>query len=323
MNAALAMVKKLSDEFEEAYPRFKESDEEYMHIKILSFLYKGYVKVEEGPTFLEEGKEDEDPLTYRQGGQILHPSTVMCTHTTDLICKLFLNKSQDLRLSNDEKRFLKCVSQLGSAFGAPKMPHNNDMVYNAAGSLVRNNNLNSWVVFSLQIFWDTQRELGPNLSLGDQLLRKTAQQLATNYQIYLDTKGLERVGIMHKTFRKDMIGRKKEVDIIANGTYFQTCADECEKRVPWRLGDFPGFCLMACHPGLCGLTLAQIQDQYHTTSTNFAADQAQVLVSAHLYNAVHRIGLLPSNVRWADMDWLIEHQGSGWLFVGEKPKIRH
>jgi hypothetical protein len=90
--------------------------------------------------------------------------------------------------------------------------------------------------------------------------------------------------------------------------------------MPWRLGDFPGFSLMACHPGLCGLTLAQIQDQYHTTSTNFAADQGQVLVLAHLYNAVHQIELLPSNVRWVDMDWLIEHQGSDWLFVGEKPK---
>jgi hypothetical protein len=191
-----------------------------MHPKVLKFMYKGYCKHEKGPTFLKEGNEDEDLFTYREGGQTLHPSTVMCIHTTELVCKTFFGEGQDLRLSDDEKRFLKCIAQLGSTFGARYLPHNNDMVYNAAGALLRNHKLNSWVVFSLQIFWDTQRELGPNLSLGDQLLRKTAQQLATNYQIYLDTKGLERVGIMHEMFREDMIARKSQVDLIASGTEF-------------------------------------------------------------------------------------------------------
>jgi hypothetical protein len=51
-----------------------------------------------------------------------------------------------------------------------------------------------------------------------------------------------------------------------------------------------------------------------------ASNQGQIIVSAHLYNAVQRFGEIPEGLQWADMDWLIERQGSDWMFMGKRPK---
>jgi hypothetical protein len=48
--------------------------------------------------------------------------------------------------------------------------------------------------------------------------------------------------------------------------------------------------------------------------------QGIIMIAAHLYNAAHKSGLLPSDTMWADMDWLVEEQGSRWMFVGKRPE---
>ena len=50
-----------------------------------------------------------------------------------------------------------------------------------------------------------------------------------------------------------------------------------------------------------------------------ASGNGYVLTVAHLYNAAHETNLLPEDVRWTDMEWVIEQQGSNWVFVGNKP----
>ncbi|CAO2648058.1 Nn.00g089800.m01.CDS01 [Neocucurbitaria sp. VM-36] len=212
MNAALAMIEKLSADFEEAYPQFTTTEELYMHGKILLFVYDGYCKNEGGPTFIEPAEAYNDPFTYKEGGQTLHPSTMMCAHTTELVVKAFFAKDHErnhLRLSKDEKRFLKSLSQLGAVpmgMTIPDQPYYNDMVHKAVWDMFTHHRIQTWAIFAIQIFWDTQRELGPKLEIAKQLLSKAAEVLMMSYQFYLDTKGLDEVGKSHKWNRDNVEG---------------------------------------------------------------------------------------------------------------------
>jgi hypothetical protein len=194
------------------------------------------------------------------------------------------------------------------------------MVRKAANSMLYNRKLNSWIMFSLQIFWDMQRELRSCLHLGKMLFEKTGQQLIERYKAYLDVEGLENVGATHVTFREDIVKRKKIIEFFVDDTLVQESFDRCEKRTSRPFDNIPGFSLLSHDPALCGLISANIRDGYHETSIDMASNQGQIVVSAHLYNAVQRSGNRPENLQWNDMDWLIERQGSDWMFMGKRPK---
>ncbi|KAB2102465.1 hypothetical protein AG0111_0g8965 [Alternaria gaisen] len=124
MNAALAMIEKLSNEFQQAHPRFKDTKSQKMHLEIINFIYSSYSESEKGPAFIDAGDEDSDPFAYKEGKQMLRSDTVMCTHTTELVIEIFCfgKNKEKLRLTNDEKRFLKCISQLVSTPDGGPMP---------------------------------------------------------------------------------------------------------------------------------------------------------------------------------------------------------
>jgi hypothetical protein len=319
MNAALAMIEALSNEFEEAHPRFKESETHSMHGKIIDFVYSGYQKDEGGPIFIDAGDEDNDPFAFKEGNQMLCAATVMCTHTMELIHIVLdsRKKPEDFRLSIDEKRFLKCVSQLASI---PEEEHvfASYMVHKAASTMLWQGRLNSWIVFSLQIFWDMQRELGARSSAGEMLLSKTAQHLCAGYQIYLDIKGLENIGATHKLNRHGITRRKLDLETLVNNTQMQEIFDQYEQQAPWKLSNSPNFSILKCDSALCGVMLANIRDEYHRAAIDMASSQGQILVAAHLYNAAKCTGHLPKGQQWTDMDWLIEQQGMDWMFMGKK-----
>jgi hypothetical protein len=209
MNAALAMIEKLSNEFEQAHPRFKDSGEQKLHLEIIEFVYSNYSKSVEGPAFIDAEDEDDGPFAYNEGKLKWHSSTVLCTHTTELLLTIFTNrdKLQEYRLSNNEQRFLKCISQLASA---PDIQNVIDgyIVRRAAITMLHQRRLNSWIIFSLQIFWDMQRELGSCMSIAKLLLDKTAQHLSIDYQAYLEVKGLERIGITHRFHRNGIFNAR-------------------------------------------------------------------------------------------------------------------
>jgi hypothetical protein len=66
--------------------------------------------------------------------------------------------------------------------------------------------------------------------------------------------------------------------------------------------------------------MAEIRDTYERNAIDIASGQGQILVCAQLYNAAHQLGHLSREMQWADMDWIIDRQGSEWVFVGAKPK---
>ncbi|CAN9162344.1 unnamed protein product [Alternaria alternata] len=67
MNAALAMIEKLSNEFEQVLPRFKDTKSQKMHLEIINFIYSSYSESEKGPAFIDAGDEDSDPFAYKEG----------------------------------------------------------------------------------------------------------------------------------------------------------------------------------------------------------------------------------------------------------------
>ncbi|KAG9192766.1 hypothetical protein G6011_11500 [Alternaria panax] len=201
INSALAIIEKSGNEFEKAQPRFLQTDNNFMHLELLKFVHEDYHKDTDALIFIVLGNEDEDPSNYRDGAQTLSPSTIMCAHTVDLVLHTFFARGgQDrLRLSSDEKRFLKCPSQTGSM---PNSTCPDDKVLDAAWYMLHRCDLRSWIVFTFQIYWDTQRELGEkNMYIAEQSLVTTATELADDLQGYLNTKALEKIGNSHKDNR--------------------------------------------------------------------------------------------------------------------------
>lgn len=176
----------------------------------------------------------------------------------------------------------------------------------------------SWIMFSLQIFWDMQRELGPHLSVGESLLHRTGRQILEGYQSFLDFKGLEKLVHGYDIQCGNAFAYKKFIEkyIDSKNVQMSLDADEESAFPEVKPRKIPGFSLLRCDPAFCGLLLATIRKDNHELAIALASNQAHIIGMAHLYNATRCAGHLPKNLKWADMEWLIEQQGSDWIFMG-------
>jgi len=154
MNVALTMIEKLSNDFEESNPRFKGSNSHGVHSELIGFLQRSRSKVEPGSTFVNATNDCGEPFAYKQGKQSLSFNTVVCKHVTELLLFTFsdITKNEEFRYSNDEKRFLKCVSQLAASPSIEPRFMGEYMVRKVAFAMLREGRLQSWIFFSLQIF---------------------------------------------------------------------------------------------------------------------------------------------------------------------------
>jgi hypothetical protein len=196
-DAAVAMIEKLSDDFEEAHPQFKETEKEGMHEKIINFVYDGYRREKQHSSFIPADSEGEDPFAYKEGGQTLQASTILCFHTLELVFRHITGGK--IRLSTDEARFLKTISQIATAdIDLLRRPGS---IERAAKAILWSAARKSWMLFAIQILWDTQRELGSTMAIAEQTLIDTGKRLATAMQTYLDMEDLDTVGESHKKLR--------------------------------------------------------------------------------------------------------------------------
>ena len=186
------------------------------------------------------------------------------------------------------------------------------MIHKAAWNVVHDRQLTTWNVFALQIFWDAQRELGAMLPLAHLQLKKQSRDLRKSCNAYLDTGAIDEIRIQ-------LQAHLDQIEILAIRNVLQECADNFEESVDPVLS-VPGFSLLSTHPAFCGLILLHLRDVHHRMAIDIAGSQGHILVAAHLYNAAHSSGLLPNSLRWADMDYFIEKQGSDWIFVGGRPQ---
>lgn len=112
MNAAIAKIEAMCNEFRTDDAEIKATN----HAVIISFIYKHCCSMKDNALSIRqsEGEETEDQFAYDHDGQKLRASTMMCFHTTDLVIRCILNSEKDHRLTLDEKRFLKTLSQFAS-----------------------------------------------------------------------------------------------------------------------------------------------------------------------------------------------------------------
>ncbi|KAI4700574.1 hypothetical protein J4E81_003535 [Alternaria sp. BMP 2799] len=321
MNVALTMIEKLSNDFEESNPRFKDSNGHLVHSELIGFLQRSRSKVEPGSPFVNAPNDCGEPFAYKQEKQSLSFNTVVCNHVTELLLFTFsdITKNEECRYSNDEKRFLKCVSQLAASPSIEPRFMGEYMVRKAAFAMLREGRLQSWIFFSLQIFWDMQRELERHLSVGEELLYKIGQQIITAYQAYIDVKGFEELDDFYTLCRESVIDRKEFVEAFIVNKKAQMAFDIDEEQLPLKFRKMPGFSLLRCDPAFCGVLLATMCKEHHEVAIECTSNDGQIIVMAHLYNAAQCAGHLPEDLRWADMDHLIEQQGSDWIFMGKKP----
>lgn len=319
MNVAISFIEKLSNEFKEALPRFQQSETQYMHVKILTFIYNGHCSQDEGPPLSTIEEDTADPFAYDEDGQTLRSATVLCTHTFDLLWERFVSRSTNLRLSFDERRFLRSVSQI-AALPANKLQNENrtleervyqgGMIHKAVHNLLRGSQADSWIIVAIQILWDTQRELGSMLSVPKHLLECVSHDLVQDCKRFLDPVGLLD-GVKALSEYRGVI---KDLLVSVEATAVKPNQRSLLNEL------LLGPSLLQSHPSSCGLNLLNIWDKYHRTFIDIANCEGQILVAAHLHHAAHHLGLLPETIRWADRDFFMEHQSLEKLFAGNKPE---
>jgi hypothetical protein len=327
MNTAIGIIKSLSQDFEETFPRFKGNDARHMHENVILFLFTGHCTKKEGPQFLADEDEDEDthedPFAYKENGQMLQTATVMCMHTTDLLQKQFFDSpKRKLRLTNDEKKFVGCLILLaGLAKSSPEelKYFHGDMVHEAVRHMVEKSRLDTWNIFAMQIFWDTHREFASLLPLGQQLLENACRHFMSGWHTYID-QGHDKAANTDKRSREDTKLRVKNMEAEVLGSSSGPASNtHFTKTIP-QIGTIMGKPILRYHPSLCGLTLLNIRDRYHSEFMGVASDSGSILSCLHLYNAALRSGLLSELNHWADLNFLVEQGGIDNISKGSEAK---
>lgn len=317
MNAGIDMLERLSNDFEEAFPQFKSTQECSMHAKIVGFI--------QGKEFTNRSVgEDTTSLKDKEDGHSLDANAMMCSETTALIWACFYDK--DWRANTtfcEEYVFLKSLTQLASlpyrGADSTKIYNGGDSVHKAISTMVKTGHLDSWIVFAVQIFKDTQETLGETMYTAKRLMEKGADDVLESYRRFLSTDKPGPAAVAHQA---NCIQEMMRIEILGSEMINQMNLDKLDSGKPWTMKGIEGvdFSLRAYHPALCGHLLNQFVDKAHRFFMDLTSEEGQIIVVAHLYNAAHESGMLPRSVKWKDLEWLIEQQGSEWIYVGDKPK---
>lgn len=160
MNTAMAIFRRLNEEFIAEFPDFND------HGVVIQYLYDGCCDPNtDDKTSLEFGAYSAP--TFKLSSKIF-----FCDHTYELM-RWFVMASElpfyqqeheaGLRLTSDEKLLLKCCSLFGLLAAQTKGNLYDDQLIQGFRILKTNNpdkNIPTWVVFALQLFIDTRRVVG-------------------------------------------------------------------------------------------------------------------------------------------------------------------
>lgn len=165
-NAALAMIERLSIEFEEAFPDIRTPDANLMHVNIIRFAHKRSWEHSQGQASGGSKAAIDDQPSCTGAEEDMDMDEMLCSRTSDILVNSFFNRGNErMQFSSEEMRVLRCISLLGCMIGddTGKGGHQGDLVTKAAWALTLHKRLDTWAVFAVQILWDTQKQLGPEL----------------------------------------------------------------------------------------------------------------------------------------------------------------
>lgn len=249
MNVAINMVKRLDQEFQDAFPYMRSTEEESMHAKLIDFVRKSLPDSHEPwPIFI-----DLDDDKHVSGD--LHPNTIMCTHLMDIMAQYLVVS----RGSSDavfaaypfEKVLLETLQAFRNISPHVRCHANHDYVYRATYEMEERNVIDTWMLMAVQMMWDMQQELGSVLEASSSLIGDAGLAFVQRYNDYLDL-----VDYLSEE-RTDAIcsaaAHAQDITQHALGSDLEECTQElfteCETFTR----------LLQLHPGICSMLLAEMR----------------------------------------------------------------
>jgi hypothetical protein len=316
-NAALAKIRTLSTDLCRAFPRLRNEEDDYMHGNLVTFLHKRGLSFDQqdAPVGLDNSRDLTDDF------QTMIVSDVVCFRMARSLANIFPNDTESatrslvdgvlpddstptpIALTDAENYLFRCLAQLE---GLPAEGFwTNDYTWQASVALIDDGYCDTWIVFAAQMLWDAQCVLGDDAQRAVATLEKVTEDMK---DCVLD---LETSNTQQENARVSLVDRIRETSPLRpfaqtiekgfSGTY---CIDKKDKR----------FDLLATHPAMCGLKLAELDLEFHKLCVKIASDAGHVLAVAHLYMALD----LP--VQWSAMNFVIAAQGKKQIF-GDAPRL--
>lgn len=310
MNSAISLIERLNLELIASYP-FCVS-----HFDMIVFFLPDMAERKQNGTILD--------TAYTNGNQELSYQTFLCHLSYDFICTFVegLADPSSIPLTASEVVLAKCLLQLRAVASARNPVLARDGMIRAIAEVLNTGTRPSWTVFAVQLLWDTQRELGSDIARGYTdahnavrwILHSVEDTLSAGYAGYFgDRYQKNAFGLQEfKSYLEDSLGR-------SDYCYIQEIMDFVKGQDRPYFEYEPHF-LYRNHPMMCGL-LSQDSLAKLRMIAKCMADMGMVSSCAHFYNAASQTGLLPADLKWKDMDWIIEQQGEEHMFVGERPRV--
>ncbi|KAF2661533.1 hypothetical protein K491DRAFT_647330 [Lophiostoma macrostomum CBS 122681] len=221
-----------------------------------------------------------------------------------------------LSSTTEAKHMEKLVSFLlaWSGFFHPEVPvhqQHYDRLLHGICEVQKKRKAYTWVVFALQTFIDMHRELGPEVGRGFEDLKDTFAWLT---DIFEDT--------LELCEREPRFNDERMVkELRKNITHMQDILKESElddETMDWEGGNLnfrgKGF-FYKNHPMLCGWLMQEHLQSLHTLGVQLASWDNNIVSMMHIYNAGQQAGFLKKEMKWADMEYLINRHGEDYVFV--------
>jgi hypothetical protein len=296
MNSAIGLIERLDVKFAKDYPQFCD------HAEMFTFLTYAHFQVVDHKIYVGDWSTD---FPYENGEQKLSYFTVICYDTWQLL-RHFVHEDVDLNeqtleklpLTADETTLVKCLHEMKHK----EAPFAHDIIFGAVKKVSQEKLITSWAVFAVQIFWDTQRELGNDMEKAFLAARSTAIWLLTTLRHYLS---LEVTNDLPAGDRHQMQLLHDEINKVFVVNYGLSAKDTTKYEENGGNFSWSLYQLSSHHPMLCGLYSQYYLSRFHEFATSMDGERGIITAAAHLHNAVSQAGLLASDITWKDMDWMI------------------
>jgi hypothetical protein len=316
-NTAIDVICRLNEAFIEIFPQSAE------HKSLIDYLYGGYVDPNsKGSNIID----DKDFASYSGDGVHLSSKTFFCDHTTYLtgdfygssLLPMYQRHLMDAKgVTEEEHVILQCLSHFNVMdwqVNGPDLEHCSgeicfdDHVLRAVRTMRVEKKRPTWAIFACQVFIDTRRELGGQVSRGLEDLRNEGRWLKASWNQCLETGKDNQINKFHEYNDVNIHQRIRELEQMVESDFIQDLIDDYFQQQPDKAPQYnwgPYF-LLRDHPLMCGLILQDHLVYHHSFGTSIAADQGPVRTAIHLTHAASLAGAIPKLGAWADLDYIVK-----------------
>lgn len=295
MNTAIAMFRRLNEDFNSHFPNFED------HGAIIEYLSTGY----HDPN--SHDKFDEDFATYTTPKFKLPSKIFFCDLTYQIVksfCSFWMGaelpfynedaaKTSGLRFSQDERVLMNCLSLLGFLAMVRKGEDIfNDQLIEGLHIAKNNNTVYTWVAFAVQMYVDTRRVVGKELDRCLNEAHQLQRWMSTTLEQSLLFGHTNTINDYYKLNSKGLQLIKDQMEVIVENDFIQKLLGETLGPSAERYSCGP-FYLFRNNPMLLGLIMQHFLVKLHEFGIGLAGDQGVIITSMHLYNASHRSNQVP------------------------------